>query len=95
LRYKLAVVRCGVDLTLSYKNSTFICAKHRGPQAYRLIVERNGRCRRRPDCHQTRRGARLTEAVRTLHRSEQDRRHPDFCCAPLGPRFPSSSTEMD
>ncbi len=33
---------CDLDLTLSYKNTTFNFAKHREPQAYGLIVERKG-----------------------------------------------------
>jgi hypothetical protein len=39
---ELAVARCDLDLTLSYKNTTFNFAKHREPQAYGLIVERKG-----------------------------------------------------
>lgn len=39
---ELAVARCDLDLTLSYKNTTFNFAKHREPQAYSLIVERKG-----------------------------------------------------
>ena len=39
---ELAIARCDLDLTLSYKNTTFNFAKHRQPQAYRLIVERKG-----------------------------------------------------
>ena len=39
---ELAIARCDLDLTLSYKTTTFNFAKHREPQAYRLIVERKG-----------------------------------------------------
>jgi hypothetical protein len=39
---ELAIARCDLDLTLSYKNTTFHFAKHREPQAYGLIVERKG-----------------------------------------------------
>jgi predicted amidohydrolase len=39
---ELAVARCDLDLTLSYKNTTFNFAKHREPQAYGMIVERKG-----------------------------------------------------
>jgi predicted amidohydrolase len=39
---ELAIARCDLDLTLSYKNTTFNFARHRQPQAYRLIVERTG-----------------------------------------------------
>jgi hypothetical protein len=39
---ELAFARCDLDLTLSYKNTTFNFALHRQPQAYRLIVERTG-----------------------------------------------------
>lgn len=39
---ELAVALCDLDLTLSYKNTTFNFAKHREPQAYGLIVERKG-----------------------------------------------------
>jgi predicted amidohydrolase len=38
---ELALARCDLDLTLSYKNTTFNFAKHREPQAYGLIVERH------------------------------------------------------
>jgi len=34
------VARCDLDLTRSYKESTFNFAKHRQPEQYRLIVER-------------------------------------------------------
>ena len=39
---ELAIARCDLDLTLSYKNTTFNFAKHREPHAYGLIVERKG-----------------------------------------------------
>jgi predicted amidohydrolase len=39
---ELALARCDLDLTLSYKNTTFNFASHREPQAYGLIVERKG-----------------------------------------------------
>lgn len=39
---ELAVARCDLDLTQSYKNTTFNFARHREPQAYGLIVERKG-----------------------------------------------------
>jgi len=39
---ELAIARCDLDLTLSYKTTTFNFAKHREPQAYGLIVERKG-----------------------------------------------------
>jgi predicted amidohydrolase len=39
---ELAIARCDLDLTLSYKNTTFNFAKHREPQTYGLIVERKG-----------------------------------------------------
>ena len=39
---ELAVARCDLDLTLSYKSSVFNFAKHREPHAYGLIVERKG-----------------------------------------------------
>jgi len=39
---ELAIARCDLDLGLSYKNSVFNFARHREPQAYRLIVERKG-----------------------------------------------------
>jgi predicted amidohydrolase len=39
---ELAIARCDLDLTLSYKNSVFNFAKHREPQAYGMIVERKG-----------------------------------------------------
>ncbi len=39
---ELAIARCDLDLTASYKTTTFNFAKHREPQAYGLIVERKG-----------------------------------------------------
>ncbi|MFU2488677.1 N-carbamoyl-D-amino-acid hydrolase [Thauera sp. WH-1] len=39
---ELAVARCDLDLTQSYKSTTFNFARHREPQAYGLIVERKG-----------------------------------------------------
>ena len=39
---ELAIARCDLDLTLSYKSTTFNFALHRQPQAYGLIVERTG-----------------------------------------------------
>jgi predicted amidohydrolase len=39
---ELAIARCDLDLTLSYKNTTFDFARHRQPHAYGLIVERTG-----------------------------------------------------
>ena len=39
---ELAIARCDLDLTPSYKNTTFNFALHRQPQAYGLIVERKG-----------------------------------------------------
>jgi len=39
---ELAIARCDLDLTSSYKNTTFNFAAHRQPQAYGLIVERTG-----------------------------------------------------
>jgi predicted amidohydrolase len=39
---ELVVARCDLDVGLSYKRSTFNFARHREPQAYRLIVERKG-----------------------------------------------------
>jgi predicted amidohydrolase len=39
---ELAIARCDLDLTKSYKNTVFNFAKHREPQAYGLIVERKG-----------------------------------------------------
>lgn len=39
---ELAIARCDLDLTISYKSSVFNFAKHREPQAYSMIVERKG-----------------------------------------------------
>jgi hypothetical protein len=39
---ELAIARCDLDLTLSYKNSVFNFANHREPHAYGMIVERKG-----------------------------------------------------
>ena len=39
---ELAVARCDLDLTVSYKSTVFNFAKHRRPEAYGLIVERTG-----------------------------------------------------
>lgn len=39
---ELAIARCDLDLTLSYKNSVFNFAKHREPHTYGMIVERKG-----------------------------------------------------
>lgn len=39
---ELAIARCDLDLTMSYKSTTFNFAKHREPQEYGLIVERKG-----------------------------------------------------
>ena len=39
---ELAVARCDLDLTVSYKSTIFNFAKHRRPEAYGLIVERTG-----------------------------------------------------
>jgi predicted amidohydrolase len=39
---EIAIARCDLDLTLSYKNSVFNFAKHREPHAYGMIVERKG-----------------------------------------------------
>ena len=39
---ELAVARCDLDLTHSYKSTTFNFARHREPQHYGLIVERKG-----------------------------------------------------
>ena len=39
---ELAIARCDLDQTLSYKSTTFNFAKHREPDQYRLIVERKG-----------------------------------------------------
>jgi predicted amidohydrolase len=39
---ELCVARCDLDLTRSYKDTTFNFARHRRPEHYRLIVERTG-----------------------------------------------------
>ncbi|MFK7966824.1 MAG: N-carbamoyl-D-amino-acid hydrolase [Burkholderiaceae bacterium] len=39
---ELAVARCDLDLTRSYKTTVFDFARHREPQHYGLIVERKG-----------------------------------------------------
>ena len=39
---ELAVARCDLDLTRSYKNTTFNFARHRRPEHYRMIVDRTG-----------------------------------------------------
>jgi predicted amidohydrolase len=39
---ELCVARCDLDLTRSYKETTFNFARHRRPEHYRLIVERTG-----------------------------------------------------
>lgn len=39
---ELAIARCDLDLCHSYKSTTFNFAKHRRPEAYRMIVERRG-----------------------------------------------------
>ena len=39
---EIAIARCDLDLTQSYKNTTFNFARHREPQAYAMIVERKG-----------------------------------------------------
>ena len=39
---ELAVARCDLDLTLSYKSTTFNFGRHREPEHYRMIVERKG-----------------------------------------------------
>ncbi|HEY5632130.1 MAG TPA: N-carbamoyl-D-amino-acid hydrolase [Burkholderiaceae bacterium] len=39
---ELAIARCDLDLTKSYKTTTFNFARHREPQAYAMIVERKG-----------------------------------------------------
>ncbi|KAB2849662.1 MAG: N-carbamoyl-D-amino-acid hydrolase [Hyphomicrobiaceae bacterium] len=39
---ELAVARCDLDLTTSYKTTIFNFAVHRQPQAYQMIVERKG-----------------------------------------------------
>lgn len=39
---ELAIARCDLDLCHSYKSTTFNFARHRRPDAYRLITERRG-----------------------------------------------------
>jgi predicted amidohydrolase len=39
---ELVVARCDLDLTRSYKTTTFNFARHRQPEQYRMIVERKG-----------------------------------------------------
>jgi len=39
---ELAVAHCDLDLTRSYKDTTFNFAKHRRPEHYRMIVDRTG-----------------------------------------------------
>ena len=39
---ELCVARCDLDLTRSYKDTTFNFARHRRPEHYRLIVDRTG-----------------------------------------------------
>jgi predicted amidohydrolase len=39
---ELAIARCDLDLTKSYKSTVFNFARHREPHAYGLIVERKG-----------------------------------------------------
>ena len=39
---ELCVARCDLDLTRSYKDTTFNFAKHRRPEHYRMIVDRTG-----------------------------------------------------
>jgi predicted amidohydrolase len=39
---ELVVARCDLDLTRSYKATTFNFARHREPEQYRMIVERKG-----------------------------------------------------
>lgn len=39
---ELIVARCNLDLTRSYKTTIFDFARHRVPEAYKLIVERKG-----------------------------------------------------
>ena len=39
---ELAIARCDLDLTVSYKSTVFNFAKHREPQAYGMIVQRKG-----------------------------------------------------
>jgi len=39
---ELCVARCDLDLTRSYKDTTFNFARHRRPEHYRMIVDRTG-----------------------------------------------------
>jgi N-carbamoyl-D-amino-acid hydrolase len=39
---ELAVARCDLDMTISYKTTVFDFARHRRPEHYKLIVERTG-----------------------------------------------------
>ena len=39
---ELAVARCDLDMTISYKSTVFNFARHRRPEHYKLIVERTG-----------------------------------------------------
>ena len=39
---EIALARCDLDLTTSYKTTTFNFARHREPAQYRMIVERKG-----------------------------------------------------
>ncbi|WP_332117058.1 N-carbamoyl-D-amino-acid hydrolase [Azorhizobium caulinodans] len=39
---ELVLARCDLDMCASYKETTFNFAKHRQPEAYRLIVEQTG-----------------------------------------------------
>ena len=39
---ELAIARCDLDRTLSYKNTTFNFARHREPEMYGMIVQRKG-----------------------------------------------------
>lgn len=39
---ELAIARCDLDLTASYKSTVFNFARHRRPEHYKLIVERTG-----------------------------------------------------
>ena len=39
---ELAIARCDLDMTRSYKDTTFNFAKHRRPEHYRMIVDRTG-----------------------------------------------------
>jgi len=39
---ELAVARCDLDLTRSYKDTVFNFARHRRPEHYRMIVDRTG-----------------------------------------------------